>query len=333
MERRYQLIIRFAAHDVVTAEPALAFERRLGEALCGVAHAETVVRGWTGDAVDVLVRTDAPDEVWDLVRGAADALNVSDRMCVASRAVDANDWTVRWPPGVTRFDEPTFDWGFRVTLELPFGGGPDAHALSSALDDVAARVRGAFHDVDAAECGSPSLAYDDAGRPVVRIEIMTAAPDAVLRRLRHVLAEGTPPGGFRVSYTRARGGPRAMLHDATTEPPRSSSSRHAARAFQLVIQFTATGTDLQALRRLTDLEQRVDEIVSAAGDAVDGHDNGCGEMNLFIQTATPYETFEQIQPLIGELGPKPTYRAAYRDLDGDTYTVLWPSGLTTFSVA
>lgn len=66
---------------------------------------------------------------------------------------------------------------------------------------------------------------------------------------------------------------------------------------------------------------------------VDGHDMGCGEVNIFIISSDPKLAFLEIRnALKGKLSMNDV-RIAYRDLEGEDYIVLWPEGLSDFSVA
>ena len=66
---------------------------------------------------------------------------------------------------------------------------------------------------------------------------------------------------------------------------------------------------------------------------VDGHDAGSGEANIFIHTSDPEQTFAAVRQLLGDREAWNGIRVAHRPIDGDTYTVLWPKGLTTFDVS
>jgi hypothetical protein len=65
---------------------------------------------------------------------------------------------------------------------------------------------------------------------------------------------------------------------------------------------------------------------------VDGHDIGSGEMNVFVFTDEPTETFATAQRVFVQDASWTDVRAAYRDLSKDEYTVLWPPGHTPFSI-
>ena len=92
--------------------------------------------------------------------------------------------------------------------------------------------------------------------------------------------------------------------------------------YQLVIQLS--GDDLDALVRL---EEAVAERLGDFGD-VDGHDIGGGEMNIFIFTDEPRRAFDRIRStLVGD------FAAAYRQVDANSYVVLFPPGRKHFDVS
>jgi len=66
---------------------------------------------------------------------------------------------------------------------------------------------------------------------------------------------------------------------------------------------------------------------------VDGHDAGSGEMNIFIITDQPLFAFEQIQAILGSRDFMIDLKAAYRQMDSDDFTILYPFGLAHFQIA
>lgn len=65
---------------------------------------------------------------------------------------------------------------------------------------------------------------------------------------------------------------------------------------------------------------------------IDGHDIGSGEINYFIFTNNVTEVCEKILPLLtDEL--KGVVKVAYRDAEGEDYSVLYPSDLASFQVS
>jgi|ERR1700736_2246413 len=103
--------------------------------------------------------------------------------------------------------------------------------------------------------------------------------------------------------------------------------------YSLVIQFPLEhDDDLDRFDSITQFEDELTESLAADAD-VDGHDAGAGEMNIFVFSNTPQKTFERTQMLLHSHPGLSDYRAAYRDVDGEGYTILWPPGLTAFTVA
>jgi hypothetical protein len=100
--------------------------------------------------------------------------------------------------------------------------------------------------------------------------------------------------------------------------------------YQLVLQFAADAiSDYGALIAIEN------QLIAALGEAaVDGHDMGSGEANIFLSTSDPQETFRQVAPLLERTGKMEAVAAAYRGTDEDLYHVLWPEGSQRqFSVA
>jgi hypothetical protein len=97
----------------------------------------------------------------------------------------------------------------------------------------------------------------------------------------------------------------------------------------LVLQWPASSQD--DFDALISMEDDLDEALGD-GAAVDGHDFGSGEMNIFIETDRPTEAFSAAMATLGDRLRWAEVRAAYRDATGDAYTVLWPQGLREFSL-
>lgn len=99
--------------------------------------------------------------------------------------------------------------------------------------------------------------------------------------------------------------------------------------YQLVLQFAATS--MEDFDRLVALE---DSLIEELGNIalVDGHDFGAGEFNIFILTDVPTESFEKAQRVATNQKIPNAMRSAYRQVDGEEYTILWPSSLNEFKV-
>jgi hypothetical protein len=90
--------------------------------------------------------------------------------------------------------------------------------------------------------------------------------------------------------------------------------------YLLVIQFR--GDSVGVLDTVVAIE---DEFIELLGQpAVDGHDIGMGECNIFIFTDDPNATFTAVKPVLRRNGHLKTIKAAYRDVEGEDYTILWP---------
>lgn len=93
--------------------------------------------------------------------------------------------------------------------------------------------------------------------------------------------------------------------------------------YQLVLQFSGdTEEDLDAI---VDLEDQLAEALGEDAD-VDGHDIGSGQTNLFILTSDPSATFQSAKPVIQKAKMLKSLTAAFRDVSGEDYTIIWPSG-------
>ena len=65
---------------------------------------------------------------------------------------------------------------------------------------------------------------------------------------------------------------------------------------------------------------------------VDGHDFGSNETNIFVYTDDPLQTFDEIRAILSGHKIWSNARIAYRRIDGDEFTVIWPEGATTFDI-
>ena len=100
--------------------------------------------------------------------------------------------------------------------------------------------------------------------------------------------------------------------------------------YQLVLQFREDS--LQDLDALVALENELIAKLGGSAD-VDGHDYGAGEMNIFILTSDPSSTFITVKPVLKTAKLINKMTAAYRDINGEDFTVIWPNGFAgTFEV-
>jgi hypothetical protein len=76
-------------------------------------------------------------------------------------------------------------------------------------------------------------------------------------------------------------------------------------------------------------------IIAGLGNLgeVDGHDMGVGEINIFVHTDRPKLAFERIRSLVGTNDFMPELKAAFRDVGKDDFTIVYPLGLTRFTIA
>jgi hypothetical protein len=91
---------------------------------------------------------------------------------------------------------------------------------------------------------------------------------------------------------------------------------------QLVLQFQ--GDDDETLERVIELEDRLIEILGSSTAAeVDGHEPGEGVINLILLAKNAAKVWEKIEPII-EDDELDINAVAFRNLDGEEFTVLWP---------
>jgi hypothetical protein len=93
--------------------------------------------------------------------------------------------------------------------------------------------------------------------------------------------------------------------------------------YQLVLQFS--GDKEEDLDAIVDLEEQLADALGEDAD-MDGHDIGSGQTNLFIFTSDPSATFQAAKPILQKAMMLKSLTAAFRDVDGEDYTVIWPSG-------
>ena len=100
--------------------------------------------------------------------------------------------------------------------------------------------------------------------------------------------------------------------------------------YQFVLQFR--GDSLADYDAMVALEDRLIEDLGHSAK-VDGHDCGSGEANIFIFTSDPAVTFLRVRQTLQQEGQLDAVTAAYREVEGESYTVIWPEGSETeFSV-
>ena len=93
--------------------------------------------------------------------------------------------------------------------------------------------------------------------------------------------------------------------------------------YQLVLQFR--GDTLADYDTMVALEDRLIKDLAHSAK-VDGHDCGSGETNIFIFTSDPAATFDRARPVLTRRQCLQTVTAAFRQVSGEDYTVIWPEG-------
>jgi hypothetical protein len=340
MDWKYQLVIQFPDDDDACFEQVLDLERRIDDARFGSSPPAEIAGHGTGHGeINLFIFTDQPEAACARIHELTDGNGSSRDYRVACRTIDEDDWIVLWPAGLTSFREPDTSWRYRLIVEFPFTEG-DGGDFRRRVHEVAAWINGALGDGPEAVFDHEWLGSDEMG-----MTISTDTPAATFQRLRPLIDEHAPRTDYRVASFRFRHDDPFGRTGRTVLWQGSADSGTSSRPFvetdpptdlryQLVVQFPSEDDrDVEALHRLTDLEERIDAVLpDESNDMVDGHDMGSGEINIFIFTNTPGETFRRIRPLLGEHGPRAEYRAAYREVRGDSYTILWPEDLTEFEV-
>lgn len=99
--------------------------------------------------------------------------------------------------------------------------------------------------------------------------------------------------------------------------------------YQLVIQFPE---ELYGcLDWIAAIENKIDESLVDA--ALDGHDIGSGEVNIFIDAHEPINSFEVIKRLLQEQHIALEHiKAGYREFSCEQYIAIWPQDLVEFNI-
>lgn len=97
--------------------------------------------------------------------------------------------------------------------------------------------------------------------------------------------------------------------------------------YQLVLQFPETLMEHEKLVMLEDL--LIDKLEKIA--TVDGHDIGSGEINIFIFTNEPKQCFDIVKNIIDN-DKIDNLKAAYRDIEKESFIIFWPENLKEFIV-
>jgi|HubBroStandDraft_6_1064221.scaffolds.fasta_scaffold153102_4 hypothetical protein len=100
--------------------------------------------------------------------------------------------------------------------------------------------------------------------------------------------------------------------------------------FQLVLQWPVSS--MNDYNEMVNVEDLLIERFTKRCE-VDGHDFGSNEANIFVNTNDPRRTFEEIRTILSGHKLWPDTRIAFRQIDGNEYTVIWPEGATTFNIS
>jgi len=99
--------------------------------------------------------------------------------------------------------------------------------------------------------------------------------------------------------------------------------------YQLILQWPASSVeDYDAMISIEG--SLIDEL--SDGSDVDGHDGGPGQVNIFIRTDSPTKTLEAAKKILENHGAWSDVKVAYREIERNEYTILWPKNLERFEV-
>lgn len=91
--------------------------------------------------------------------------------------------------------------------------------------------------------------------------------------------------------------------------------------YQLVIKFWRKSLDSEAF--LATIEDDLKSVLGG-GAVVDGYDVSAKEINLFVLTADPRQSFRRAKGVLEELGVVNGVSAAFRLVGGARFTSVWP---------
>jgi hypothetical protein len=99
--------------------------------------------------------------------------------------------------------------------------------------------------------------------------------------------------------------------------------------FQLVLQWP-----LSSLNGFDEILNIEDVLIAKLTDQsdVDGHDFGSGEADIFVHTNDPHRTLKEVRDILADHRLWPSIVIAFRETQGNEYTVLWPEVTTEFNV-
>jgi hypothetical protein len=100
--------------------------------------------------------------------------------------------------------------------------------------------------------------------------------------------------------------------------------------FQVVLQWPVSS--MNDYDEMVDVEDLLIERLTKRCK-VDGHDFGSNEANIFVHTSDPRRAFDEIRTILTGHRLWSDTRIAYRQINGNEYTVIWPEGATTFNIS
>jgi hypothetical protein len=99
--------------------------------------------------------------------------------------------------------------------------------------------------------------------------------------------------------------------------------------YQLVLQFDGKTED--DFNKLIEVEEELENGLKKIAE-IDGHDFGSEEMNIFILTNDPEKALISARNIMKNNELFLSVRAAYREINGSKYKILWPESLKNFSI-
>ena len=91
--------------------------------------------------------------------------------------------------------------------------------------------------------------------------------------------------------------------------------------FQVVFQFPETYFTKHS--EVAQFEGKLADSMPKTCE-VDGFDAGSGTVNFFVHTDSPLAALKNFRNYLGTNKVEKNLRVSYRDVDGDTYTNIWP---------
>ncbi len=131
----------------------------------------------------------------------------------------------------------------------------------------------------------------------------------------------------QIGGTKCKGGCRMPI-----DQDNQLAMNGAARKKKYVFVLQMPAESINDYDEMIALEEKIIGTIGNLG-AVDGHDAGSGEMNIFIHTDSPKETFKRIEFVLRRSGQLTKIKAAYRETGKDDYTVIHPPGLASFRIS